>query len=707
MKNTKQFTRRFFISVVAAAGGLVIAGRKLFGPGDQPENSFELSSNAKISGDDPVVSAAIYPGIGVARVGNSLENGNDFFDGPEVDSQLYLKSKKSRDNHGALKRQAQRFRIYGKTKSGKTVELTSENAEIEWTVILANKKASWYRFDTAMDLTEVAEAQMKLPLRNPSVAARESLVIRPAPKSISGKSKSGAPYKFDEAQFMGIPVNLGELRTDEKGRLRVLGGLGKAGTPDPSKYPIFNESETQTFNNADGWYDDTSDGPVHATVKIAGSEIPVTSSWVIVTPPNYAPDIIGFRTLYDLMLNLYIDKKPEWLSKEIGYIEATSFTKHIMPLFKRLANLQWVNQGFSDSFSFLSSFNFESVDVLKKLSSTDSVLKSEREKIFNLFRIPGMDKNKSKHFSLWPMLYGDTYGSFEDSDQANFFVANTQLKHLKNWLNGNFVNDFDVHFQPAQTLDDVPLENQPAMLTKAALDFCLADAFHPGCEVTWPLRHITTYSAPFRINEKSGGNTQAVQNLKPSLNWNDIFENAEPITKQGPGDLTRWMALPWHGDTTFCRSGYEPEVDPFLPTFWPARVPNQVLTEDAYKIVMNTTLSFEKRKAAFTKREHWLRSLTGSAPAQMQQMVDHFADIGIIEARPGPSDRKFPAVLLVENLGKPFTTGGGTKSPDRSPVPANRELPDARTQALKKAGWESAEQLESFRNIRFGNRKPK
>ena len=115
---------------------------------------------------DPIVSAAIYPGIGVARVGNSLESGNDFFDGPEVDTQLYLKNIKSRDSLGALKRQAQRFRIYGKTQSGITVELTSDNASIDWTVHLANKKASWYRFNVAMDIEEAKVHQLQLFLRN-------------------------------------------------------------------------------------------------------------------------------------------------------------------------------------------------------------------------------------------------------------------------------------------------------------------------------------------------------------------------------------------------------------------------------------------------------------------------------------------------------------------------------------------------------------
>ncbi len=210
MKKTKILSRRFFVSTAAATVGVLIAGRKLFGPGEPDVELFDQASRKAItSDDDPIISAAIYPAIGIARVGNSLEKGNDFFDGPEVDSQLYLKNKKSRDSFGALKRQAQRFRIYGKTRSGKTIELNADNAEIRWSVQLANKKASWYRFDTAIDLSEAAAAQMKLPLRNASVRNRESLMIKPPAKSISGQNMSGATYQFSGEKFMEISVNLG------------------------------------------------------------------------------------------------------------------------------------------------------------------------------------------------------------------------------------------------------------------------------------------------------------------------------------------------------------------------------------------------------------------------------------------------------------------------------------------------------------------
>jgi hypothetical protein len=39
------------------------------------------------------------------------------------------------------------------------------------------------------------------------------------------------------------------------------------------------------------------------------------------------------------------------------------------------------------------------------------------------------------------------------------------------------------------------------------------------------------------------------------------------------------MAVPWQTDTASCRSGYDLSYDPYVPAFWPARVPNEVLTK--------------------------------------------------------------------------------------------------------------------------------
>ena len=77
------------------------------------------------------------------------------------------------------------------------------------------------------------------------------------------------------------------------------------------------------------------------------------------------------------------------------------------------------------------------------------------------------------------------------------------------------------------------------------------------------------------------------------------------------------MGLPWQGDTAYCRSGYDPDFDPYLPTFWPGRVPNQVLTEEDYQIVIDTSQPLADRIAAFNRRASWYRFIDQASPAEM------------------------------------------------------------------------------------------
>ena len=73
--------------------------------------------NARPSGDSEtaIVGAAIYPAIGIARLGNSE---NEYFLAPEVTDPLPEPPGFYRDSTGALKRQATRFRVYGLNASG-------------------------------------------------------------------------------------------------------------------------------------------------------------------------------------------------------------------------------------------------------------------------------------------------------------------------------------------------------------------------------------------------------------------------------------------------------------------------------------------------------------------------------------------------------------------------------------------------------------
>ena len=187
-----------------------------------------------------IVRFAIYPAIGVARVGNSP---TDYFFGPEMTGRHPDDDTNFRDKVGRLKRQAARFRVYGLDERGEVVrEITGAEAEITWQVHIANKKAAWYQFDQAFDIPASkglvpGRPQVFSGRRNSSIdgVARNGLTIDPGSRSIGGElvNRDGldSRYAFATGTFLGTPVYLGELRTDEAGRLVILGGRGHSFSP--------------------------------------------------------------------------------------------------------------------------------------------------------------------------------------------------------------------------------------------------------------------------------------------------------------------------------------------------------------------------------------------------------------------------------------------------------------------------------------------
>jgi hypothetical protein len=313
-----------------------------------------------------IVKAAIHPSIGVVRLGNSE---NEFFFGPEVIDPLPDPPGFYRDKTGALKRQVARFRIYGLNAEGAFVtELTSQTASIEWAVHLANKKSAWYQFQLALDIPEANSAPPSL-LRNAAVADRSRLIIDPGPRSIKGKNQKGKKYIFDTGKFMGTAVYLGEVRTDDMGRLIVLGGYGKSASFDGSK--------AITFANNEGWHDDTSDGPVTASVTFEGTKLEVDPAWVLVAPPNYAPMQKSVRTMWDLMRDVFI--KAKMLPKPAR----PSFEKDIRPVFERMSRLQWVNAGFAGAFGWKSPSDFSQPELMAQLANPSADSKEMRRTIAN------------------------------------------------------------------------------------------------------------------------------------------------------------------------------------------------------------------------------------------------------------------------------------------------------------------------------------
>jgi hypothetical protein len=575
-----------------------------------------------------IVRASISPGIGIARVGNSEQ---EFFIGPEVPHFVPPPSGGYKDQTGALKRQGARFRIYGFNADGQIVrEITPDDAEITWTVHVANKKAAWYRFHVAMDIPE----SVPVARRNANFTgeARQQLIIDPGPRSISGKNQSGTQYSFDTGEFIGEKVYLGELRTDEAGRLVFLGGRGRANTPFPN-------NSAYTFANNDGWHDDISDGPVSADVSIGGKSIPVDPAWVVTAPPNYAPDIISVQTMYDVMYNTF---QGYWLTAP----PTPSFTQDIYPLLLQFCNMQWVNFGFYIGFGHGAPNDFHHASLFRRLTDNGPASAELRRQVFNIFRNPDFSLLE---INAWPQIYGDNMNQPLVDARQFLALTPTHYQILRAWSRGNFIADWDENAPPPPNeIDAYPLQSQPDTLDRAALTFCMGGPFHPGCEITWISRNPSLYRAAFRIRPRA--ESQPEQDYGDMLSPAAANDPSGPLFGSGPGDLTRWMAVPWQTDTASCRAGYDPEYSPFLPTFWPARVPNHVLAEADYKQVLNKKLSRDERLEAFNRRSSWPRFLRGAWLDQINQMIDDFGKLGVIEPKPGVADdRDFPTTMYVES----------------------------------------------------------
>ena len=214
--------------------------------------------------------------------------------------------------------------------------------DIEWTVHLANKKASWYDFQENDGQEGYAPDH---PLRNPTVTQpdlRRQLIIDPGPVTVrfskkaerngafakfgspsdpkAGKTqKVSYPQTFPPSSIQPNPIDtLGSLKVnkqDESIRLIVLGGNGNSGS---TKTPVIT-----SFVNNDGWFDDISDGPVTAKIhfeymaitydgdkevktKTPGTMDVQVPAWCVVGYPRFVPQMEDMITMDEKMYDLYV-----------------------------------------------------------------------------------------------------------------------------------------------------------------------------------------------------------------------------------------------------------------------------------------------------------------------------------------------------------------------------------------------------------------
>ncbi len=586
-----------------------------------------------------IVRAAVYPAVGIARVGNAPATSmDDYFLGPEVTGQVPNPPGGFKDREGRVKKQAARFRIYGYDAGGNVVkELTAADGRIDWRVHIANRKSVWYMFNNALDLQDMA---IPSSVRNADVTDRSKLVIDPGSISITGTGTNGPQYHFDKGTFMGIPVPLGELRTDEAGRLIVLGGDGHSAS--------YTNEQAVTFANNDTWHDDIADGPVRATVTLSdGTVLEAEPAMVAVTPPNFGQGLYGTVSMYDVVYNMTV---------ELGWIEKPAipdFWEHIFPILNRTAQTQWVNQGFFMVFGQNSPADFNSPELIARLSSKDPKDDQLRRRVFDWFRDPNSDVYTP---AAIPPFYGDGFGEYEDIAIVDLPVTNVQYEWLRSWADGSFTTNRPPEYK---TLEEVPLQDQPHMLTKTNLDDCLGGPFHPGIELTWPMRVPIMWKSAFRLNIMPEDEIPR-DDWGPLLSTKIALMPGGTLSASGPGTLTRWLGVPWQTDEASCLSGYDPSTYLPLPSFWAARVPNQILSMDSFRRLTDQAVPTGQRLKHFDYRQDWLRDFGTNYVKKINSMIAKWHYLGIIvqhDSDPGAAAAELlPVQYWVETGRRDFET---------------------------------------------------
>ena len=597
----------------------------------------------------------IHPAVDIARLGNSPDafylspenpaqipqacdaNGNPRY-GPDGTTPEYVTSFKDRD--GRIKRQAARFQVLvyddahpdGRPlRIGDRVEGGGNHGtliDIQWRAYLANKKASWYQFNQLEGEHGYAPGHVR---RNPQVPdeLRQRLIIDPGPRIVSLRGERRAAFDRDAGGHYATTFppdtlkpysidTLGDLLVDDDGRLLVLGGHGRAG----SELTGPGNPRIEHYANNDGWYDDTSDGPVMARlmffdervqrVRFVDADYP---AWVVAGYPRFAPEVLDMITMdevvYDMFLHQFaydtkvygtagtFNDPPAvdpmnpgalqlWLDSRLTYNPGLKpwFFRDVWPILFRPDEFTFLTDvlgqsNFPHSQETRGTFDVDKLQVVPKRDPEGRIVDDPygdlRRFLFSVLRMPGEENDfkvegkvtsRIHNLPLMPLLAGDN--PISNTLPSKFLaLTDTQLFILKQWAEGDFINEIDEGWLDPKTYSPYqPYPTQPPKtgraLDQGVLGNIVGGAFCPGGEVGWVMRNPSIWREPYRI--KADQDFWAFERTAAQANTGGTVPETTYIADLGaelsqdndfarglqPGDLTKYMAQPWQADFNEC-----------------------------------------------------------------------------------------------------------------------------------------------------------
>ncbi len=310
------------------------------------------------------------------------------------------------------------------------------------------------------------------------------------------------------------------------------------------------------YANNDDWWDDTADGPVWAAVTIDGTTYEADPGWVLVGPPAYAPEIANLVTLYDTIFDAAVRaghypaiwQQGFWKKGKDGY--RPNFQTEIAPLLERATLYPWVAAIPPKPHTF-------DIAMLGRMADDGSQgapdMAGLRKYVLDFVRPP--DKENvlvgERGPTMMPFLAGDNCLNEGHSIDKYLRLTDTQYFFLQQWHEGWFVNT-------------APSASVPEAMTRGVLDNCVGGAFSPGIEMSWISRNEAIYAEPFRVKGRAP-------------NDGPLDLGYDPALSMEPGDITRYMAVPWQADFNECSA--QPIGDRTL-WWWPAQRPEYVYIDE-------------------------------------------------------------------------------------------------------------------------------